>query len=277
MNKPVTASTGLTTVGARTYDPVLGKFLSVDPVIDTNLPQQNTGYTYSGNNPTTYMDPTGLRLDQGCGWGVNCSRRPASSPQPKPSPFTNVVVQVLSDGTPIYQRRPNPNYRPRPVTSSIWGPTTRKPSFNYTSLSDFARSGAMPKTQTLNKKPSKPGWGPLVEVRMRPGDTKGVWLSGCAGICATLSINSDLSGSASAGVGPRAGWSAGVGVSSPSKGGFFTGGTCSLSLGPVGGYAQMGVQNATPEAPSRFSGGGIALGAGGGCSADIGVSWEALE
>ncbi|KAA0962290.1 RHS repeat-associated core domain-containing protein [Microbacterium sp. ANT_H45B] len=66
MNKPVTASTGLTTVGARTYDPVVGKFLSVDPVIDTNLPQQNTGYTYSGNNPTTYMDPTGLRLSIGC-------------------------------------------------------------------------------------------------------------------------------------------------------------------------------------------------------------------
>nr|WP_201470783.1 RHS repeat-associated core domain-containing protein [Microbacterium hydrocarbonoxydans] len=80
MNKPVTASTGLTTVGARTYDPVIGKFLSVDPVIDTNLPQQNTGYTYSGNNPTTYMDPTGLRLDQGCGWGVNCTKTYAAPP-----------------------------------------------------------------------------------------------------------------------------------------------------------------------------------------------------
>ncbi|WP_448721325.1 RHS repeat-associated core domain-containing protein [Microbacterium natoriense] len=66
MDKPATASTGLTTVGARTYDPVVGKFLSVDPVIDTNLPQQNTGYTYSGNNPTTYMDPSGLRLTIEC-------------------------------------------------------------------------------------------------------------------------------------------------------------------------------------------------------------------
>lgn len=66
MNMPVTASTGLTTVGARTYDPVLGKFISVDPVIDTNLPQQNTGYTYAGNNPITYKDPSGLRLSIGC-------------------------------------------------------------------------------------------------------------------------------------------------------------------------------------------------------------------
>lgn len=69
MNKPATASTGLTTVGARTYDPVLGKFLSVDPVIDPNLPQQNTGYTYSGNNPTTYMDPSGLAFKVDCGCG----------------------------------------------------------------------------------------------------------------------------------------------------------------------------------------------------------------
>lgn|GEM_PF-3470069 len=81
MNKPVTASTGLTTVGARTYDPVLGKFLSVDPVIDTNLPQQNTGYTYSGNNPTTYMDPSGLRLDPGCGWGKSCTKTYAAPPR----------------------------------------------------------------------------------------------------------------------------------------------------------------------------------------------------
>lgn len=63
MNKQVAADTGLTNVGARTYDPVLGKFLSVDPVIDTNLPQQNTGYTYSGNNPTTNSDPTGLQFN----------------------------------------------------------------------------------------------------------------------------------------------------------------------------------------------------------------------
>lgn len=72
MNKPATASTGLTTVGARTYDPVLGKFLSVDPVIDPNLPQQNTGYTYSGNNPTTYKDPSGLK------WSIEGYKKPTT-------------------------------------------------------------------------------------------------------------------------------------------------------------------------------------------------------
>lgn len=79
MNKQVAEKTKLTNVGARTYDPVLGKFLSVDPVIDTNLPQQNTGYTYSGNNPTTYKDPTGLKFafDRAADTGSGGGSRPS--------------------------------------------------------------------------------------------------------------------------------------------------------------------------------------------------------
>ena len=58
MNKQIAEKTKLTDVGARTYDPVLGKFLCVDPVIDSNLPQQNTGYAYSSNNLTRGFDPS---------------------------------------------------------------------------------------------------------------------------------------------------------------------------------------------------------------------------
>ena len=105
----------------------------------------------------------------------------------------------------------------------------------------------------------KQNWGPLMSINMKPGDTKGIWISGCAGICGTLGMNSDLSGSFSLGLGPRAGWSGGVGVSSQSKVGFFTSGTCALSLGIVGGYVQSGVQNATPNEPRSFEGGGCHL------------------
>ncbi|MGN7950577.1 RHS repeat-associated core domain-containing protein, partial [Microbacterium sp. 22215] len=93
MNKQVAEATALTNVGARTYDPSIGKFLSVDPVIDTNLPQQNTGYAYAGNNPTTFTDPTGLRLDQGCGWGVNCTRNSPSKSAGKPKPTSVTRTQ----------------------------------------------------------------------------------------------------------------------------------------------------------------------------------------
>ncbi|WP_052394191.1 RHS repeat-associated core domain-containing protein, partial [Kutzneria sp. 744] len=52
-------SVGLTQLGAREYDPALGRFLSVDPVADPNDAQQLHGYTYADNNPITKSDPDG--------------------------------------------------------------------------------------------------------------------------------------------------------------------------------------------------------------------------
>ncbi|AXI73647.1 RHS repeat protein [Streptomyces cavourensis] len=51
--------TGLTHLGAREYDPKLGRFISVDPIMDTADPQQMHGYTYGNNNPLVYTDPDG--------------------------------------------------------------------------------------------------------------------------------------------------------------------------------------------------------------------------
>ncbi|MFI9461597.1 polymorphic toxin-type HINT domain-containing protein [Streptomyces xiamenensis] len=53
-------STGLTHLGAREYDPALGRFISLDPVMDLTDPQQIHGYTYGNNNPLAFSDPTGL-------------------------------------------------------------------------------------------------------------------------------------------------------------------------------------------------------------------------
>ncbi|MFB7894826.1 polymorphic toxin-type HINT domain-containing protein [Streptomyces xiamenensis] len=53
-------STGLTHLGAREYDPNLGRFISLDPVMDLTDPQQIHGYTYGNNNPLAFSDPTGL-------------------------------------------------------------------------------------------------------------------------------------------------------------------------------------------------------------------------
>ncbi|GAA1788944.1 RHS repeat-associated core domain-containing protein [Luedemannella flava] len=55
-----TDNTGLTHLGAREYDPNTGRFISVDPVMDMNDPQQWNGYSYSGNSPITFSDPSGL-------------------------------------------------------------------------------------------------------------------------------------------------------------------------------------------------------------------------
>ncbi|MGW7429848.1 ricin-type beta-trefoil lectin domain protein [Streptomyces sp. NPDC054861] len=55
-------ASGFQPLGARLYDPVVGRFLSVDPVLDINDPQQSNGYAYAQNNPVTYSDPTGLAI-----------------------------------------------------------------------------------------------------------------------------------------------------------------------------------------------------------------------
>ncbi|GLW09130.1 hypothetical protein Misp01_42590 [Microtetraspora sp. NBRC 13810] len=56
----VDLATGLTSLGARLYDPATGRFLSLDPLFDRANPQTWNGYTYANNNPVTQSDPTGL-------------------------------------------------------------------------------------------------------------------------------------------------------------------------------------------------------------------------
>ncbi len=60
-------NTALTHIGAREYDPSIGQFISVDPLLETDKPQTVNGYSYAANNPLTYSDPTGLALDPGNG------------------------------------------------------------------------------------------------------------------------------------------------------------------------------------------------------------------
>ncbi|WBB78833.1 transcriptional regulator [Micromonospora sp. WMMD882] len=53
-------NTGLTHLGAREYDPLIGRFVSVDPIIDVKDAQQMHGYAYAANAPVTTNDPDGL-------------------------------------------------------------------------------------------------------------------------------------------------------------------------------------------------------------------------
>ncbi|WP_308311354.1 polymorphic toxin-type HINT domain-containing protein [Streptomyces sp. D2-8] len=55
----VDPDTGLTRLGARDYDPVTGRFISVDPMVDYGQPATMNPYAYSNNAPATFSDPTG--------------------------------------------------------------------------------------------------------------------------------------------------------------------------------------------------------------------------
>ncbi|WP_228559150.1 RHS repeat-associated core domain-containing protein, partial [Catenulispora pinisilvae] len=55
--------TGLVDVGARKYDPTVGRFISDDPLLQLNQPNTINGYTYAGADPVNQTDPSGL---EGC-------------------------------------------------------------------------------------------------------------------------------------------------------------------------------------------------------------------
>ncbi|MFE0210329.1 RHS repeat-associated core domain-containing protein [Streptomyces sp. NPDC059001] len=79
-------TTGLTHVGARQYDPTIGQFLSVDPLLETDKHQTLNGYTYGAQNPATFSDPTGLGL--ACGNGPNqdaCPQNPSGGKSGQPN------------------------------------------------------------------------------------------------------------------------------------------------------------------------------------------------
>jgi RHS repeat-associated protein len=74
LGKPADETTGLTHIGAREYDPGIGRFLSADPVLAPDDHESLNGYAYANNTPVTLSDPTGLVPgplygNAGCGKG----------------------------------------------------------------------------------------------------------------------------------------------------------------------------------------------------------------
>ena len=58
--KPYDSATGLSYMGARYYDPVIGRFMGVDPKgVDPENIYSFNRYAYANNNPYKYVDPDG--------------------------------------------------------------------------------------------------------------------------------------------------------------------------------------------------------------------------
>ncbi|MET7859084.1 RHS repeat-associated core domain-containing protein [Streptomyces sp. NPDC005318] len=70
VGQPEDASTGLSLLGARAYDPGLGRFLSPDALLRPYAPQAINAYSYAWNNPIGLSDPSGL---DPAGWHNTCA------------------------------------------------------------------------------------------------------------------------------------------------------------------------------------------------------------
>jgi RHS repeat-associated protein len=92
--KPVDGETGLSYFGARYYDPVVGRFMGVDPLVfrDADIQSFNR-YAYANNNPYKNIDPDGRRCTSAsgtttCDTGVAVGLPVVSFPTPIGFPAT---------------------------------------------------------------------------------------------------------------------------------------------------------------------------------------------
>ncbi|MGI5502840.1 RHS repeat-associated core domain-containing protein [Lentzea sp. CA-135723] len=99
----IDASTGLISVGARQYDPAIGRFISVDPIMDGSSPQQWNGYAYSNNSPITLSDPSGL-LAQACMMDGPCGTQGATEH------YTPILGSDAPAGAVPKPQKPQKNY-----------------------------------------------------------------------------------------------------------------------------------------------------------------------
>ncbi|WP_308377948.1 RHS repeat-associated core domain-containing protein [Streptomyces sp. ISL-98] len=88
LGKPADTTTGLTHIGAREYDPAIGRFLTVDPILAPEDHESLNGYAYANNTPVTLSDPTGLRPDGACGGSGSCVVGKTKKGEPKYETWT---------------------------------------------------------------------------------------------------------------------------------------------------------------------------------------------
>ena len=104
-------TTGLTHLGAREYDPTIGRFISVDPIADYDDPQQIHGYAYSNNSPVTNSDPTGLLGSASCTGGTvggpgGCTgSEDGNHPDSMAGAGSQSTTTILRNGTVLHQNR----------------------------------------------------------------------------------------------------------------------------------------------------------------------------
>ncbi|MER5641085.1 RHS repeat-associated core domain-containing protein [Kitasatospora sp. NPDC002227] len=145
-------ATGLTNLGAREYDPVHGRFLNPDALLDAADPQQWNGYAYGNNNPVNLSDPSGLHFEE-CSNGMYVCQG-GTVPVAKAATYDQVVSQNMqaqaeqhksytkylnyinspfyckachntsskSSNWPLdFGRKPNPKPAPQPAPGPAWG------------------------------------------------------------------------------------------------------------------------------------------------------------
>ncbi|WP_305068068.1 RHS repeat domain-containing protein [Kitasatospora sp. A2-31] len=89
-------ATGFTNLGARQYQPTTGRFLSPDPIMTPEDPQQWNAYGYSNSNPVNKADPSGLALEECASGMYRCSNNGTKIEGDGPN-HDKIVAQVQAE------------------------------------------------------------------------------------------------------------------------------------------------------------------------------------
>ncbi|WP_438296359.1 RHS repeat-associated core domain-containing protein [Streptomyces sp. HUAS TT7] len=148
-------TTGLTQLGARPYDPVTGRFLSADPILDPTSPQQLNAYQYANSAPATFSDP------EGTWWGSGVWKKAKKKVAKAVHKATNwvakkVVAPVVKKAKEVYRQ-----YVPQE------GPEDR-PDRQEGHCQGLAGHQALGQDQGMARREA--GWQRGQETRRRPGE-----------------------------------------------------------------------------------------------------------
>jgi RHS repeat-associated protein len=176
--------TGLTHLGARSYDPSLGRFISVDPIMNLDDAIQWHGYSYANNSPVVWADPDGLMpmcIDW-CGSPADKSVRAAQQKQ-----------QTSSSGG-AHSRAVPPQKKPASTSSSSKsngssssaGSSTRNDSPKPSSKNKKSSSKPKPKSNAKPAPMCSQGMADVCIDDSKPQSSGGGFLDQRAGIAADI-------------------------------------------------------------------------------------------
>ncbi|MFI8201301.1 RHS repeat-associated core domain-containing protein [Streptomyces sp. NPDC085937] len=94
LDNPTDTTTGLTHVGAREYDAAIGQFISVDPLLQTDIPQTLNRYGYAAQKPVTQADTSDSA------WPAASGSASPARPAPTAPPATAAPTRPSSRCTP---------------------------------------------------------------------------------------------------------------------------------------------------------------------------------
>jgi RHS repeat-associated protein len=166
---------GLVHMNGRVYDPVVARFLSADPIVqDPSFSQSFNRYSYTFNNPLSFVDPSGYETETTIKSWINGPDQPM---------FQDSVADHIGDRTIVF---PDTNwfydYLAAGVAGITAGPSSPQPRPNIPDLRrDWTPDARPPDDGTR----ARPGYtGSTVSGPVGVPDwatTSGICLGGCHG------------------------------------------------------------------------------------------------